>query len=62
MQMMNGLWVGKPQRFKKTAERAQRLAQKVRGDEDPLIREVRRLYLTEYSNRWQNFLEDIYTV
>jgi Uncharacterized protein conserved in bacteria len=47
---------------KKTAERAQRLAQKIRGDEDPLIREVRRLYLTEYSNRWQNFLEDIYSI
>lgn len=47
---------------KKTAERAQRLAQKVRGDEDPLIREVRKLYLTEYANRWQNFLEDIHSI
>lgn len=47
---------------KKTAERAQQLAQKVRGDEDPLIREVRRLYLTEYANHWQIFLEDIHSV
>lgn len=47
---------------KKTAERAQQLARRVNGDEDPLIKEVRRLYLTEYTSRWQTFLEDIHSV
>jgi type VI secretion system protein ImpL len=47
---------------KKTAERAQQLVQQVKGAEDPLIKEVRRLYLTEYTMRWQTFLEDIHSV
>lgn len=47
---------------KKTAERAQQLVQRVNGDDDPLIKEVRRLYLTEYTSRWQAFLEDIHSV
>lgn len=47
---------------KKTTEHAAQLARKIGGDEDPLIKEIRRLYLTDYASRWQAFLDDIRSV
>lgn len=47
---------------RQTTENAAQLARKIGGDEDPLIKEIRRLYLTEYASRWQTFLEDIHSV
>lgn len=32
------------------------------GQELPVTREVRRLYLTEYARRWQDFLVSIHSI
>ncbi|POH89032.1 type VI secretion system membrane subunit TssM [Ralstonia pickettii] len=49
-------WVmGRPGAQKKTLESA---AGRLTGD-DPVSREIRRLYLTEYAQRWSEFLSDI---